>query len=112
MFVDLSQIRNKLDDLKYAILENGKSNNDLTQALHKMEAEITSQTERVLNIQNTIDNSTDISEAMRELEKKVNDIQFEKQHIFFREYENFLNLTTTDSKYLILITLPLYIFCL
>lgn len=95
----MSQIKNKLEDLKYAILENGKSNNDLTQVLHKMEAEITSQTERVTNLQNAIDDSADVTETMRELEKKVNDIIFEKQHIFFKDYVNFLNLTSTESEF-------------
>lgn len=94
----MNLIKNKLNDLKYAILANGKSNNDLTQILHKMETEITSQKDRVEELENVIIGSVNISNEMRKIEKDIENTQFNKEHIFSKEYQEFFNLTSPEGK--------------
>lgn len=87
-----------MNDLKYAILANGKSNNDLTQVLHRIETEITSQKDKVLALENAIQDSMDISNEMRKIEKEIENTQFDKKHIFFKVYQEFFNLTSPEGK--------------
>lgn len=97
---DLNVIINKLNNLKYAILANGKSNNELTQILHKIETEITTQKDGVIELENVIANSMDISNEMMKIEKKLENTRFDKEHIFFKEYLEFFNLTSPEGKYI------------
>lgn len=95
---DLNLTKNKLNDLKYTILESGKSNNDLTQILHKIETEITSQKSKVAQLENVIIQSMEISNDMRKIEKKIENTIFDREHIFLKEYQEFFNLVSPEGK--------------
>lgn len=64
-----------------------------------MEMEMTIQKVRVAELEDVITNSMDISNKMMKIEKNLENIRFDKEHIFFKEYQEFFNLTSTEGKY-------------
>lgn len=66
-----------------------------------METEITTQKDGVTELENVIANSMDISNEMMKTEKKLENTRFDKEHIFFKEYQEFFNLTSPEGKYFI-----------
>nr|XP_023028946.1 laminin subunit alpha-2-like [Leptinotarsa decemlineata] len=95
---NFGEIQNKLVKLKYGILENGKSNNDLTQILHKINNEITSQSERVASLEEAMKNATVVSEDMRNIEKQLDDMSFDKQFVLTKKYQKYSELTAPEGK--------------
>lgn len=107
---DLNLTKNKLNDLKYAILANGKSNNDLTQILHKMGTDITSQKNKVAQLESVIIQSIEVSNEIRKIEKEIENTLFDKEHIFFKEYQEFFNLTSPEGKQTMFLNLSLSVY--
>lgn len=94
----VAAIKNKLDQFKYSILNSGKANNDLNQLLHKMEIDVTSQAGTVSKLEEAIENSTAISDEMRQIGKNVQDMLISSQTRFFKKHNAYLNLTTKEGK--------------
>ncbi|XP_018564888.1 laminin subunit alpha-1-like [Anoplophora glabripennis] len=93
----VTAIKNNLDQFKYSILKSGKTNNDLNQLLHKMELDVTSQADRVSKLEAAIENSTAISDEMRQIEKNVQDMLISSQTRFFKKHNLYQNLTTKEE---------------
>ncbi|KAJ8967333.1 hypothetical protein NQ317_007978, partial [Molorchus minor] len=93
----LKQRINNLKKYIKNILENGKANNDLNQILHVMELDITFQSDRVFKLEEVIANSTNLSDEMQQLEKKINDMQLTSQSDFFKKYQLYLNFTSKEE---------------
>ncbi|KAJ8920571.1 hypothetical protein NQ315_004710, partial [Exocentrus adspersus] len=90
-------IKNKLDHFKYGILKSGKENNDINQILQKMELDITSQGDTVSKLEEAVDNSTGISEDMRQIERNAQDIIISAQTRLIKKHHIYLNLTSDEE---------------
>ncbi|XP_060517066.1 laminin subunit alpha-1 [Cylas formicarius] len=90
-------IKNKLGDFKYQLLETGKANNDLNQVLRNLEFRITSQGDTVEKLYEVIQNSSDISERMRLIDKRISNLNISTRYDLFKKYQEYLNLTSKEE---------------
>ncbi|CAH1185884.1 unnamed protein product [Phyllotreta striolata] len=85
----LNDMKRRIDHLKDGIRDNGKSNNELLQKLIKTDQHVASQADRSANIEKAIRGVSDVSEDMREVYKKVDDLAFDKQFNFDKKYQKY-----------------------
>uniref|UniRef100_A0A6P7G0Y5 Laminin subunit alpha-1-like isoform X1 n=2 Tax=Diabrotica virgifera virgifera TaxID=50390 RepID=A0A6P7G0Y5_DIAVI len=85
---NLHDIKRKIDQLTYGILENGKNNNENSQHIQKTNNFLT-QNDNITRMERAIKNASEISETMREIYKKTDDIAFDKQFNFDKKYQKY-----------------------
>ncbi|XP_056646625.1 laminin subunit alpha-2 [Diorhabda sublineata] len=86
---DFNKIKGKLEELGYSIIENGKANNEVVQNAIKTDKYITSQEEQVARVKKAIKTASEVSERMRDIYKKTDDIAFDKQFNFDKKYQKY-----------------------
>lgn len=64
-----------------------------------MEDEITSHSDRVSKLEDATRNSSRISEDMNNLMKNIDRLYFQKEYIFSKDYQNFMNFTNINGKF-------------
>ncbi|XP_074042938.1 laminin subunit alpha-2 isoform X2 [Leptinotarsa decemlineata] len=85
---NLSELQNKLVELKYGISKNGKANNNLTQIVLRINDDITSQTKIVLQLEEALKNMSKISKDMESIQGELEEMSLERLTDLLKKYQN------------------------